>query len=88
MLLFFFLQSLEDFGFSVTQLTVLLWNEALSYSQFSFSYLQIHPSRMSFILVIVNSPLSLVVTLVSIPVGCRTPVSPALNVVILPYRVL
>lgn len=63
-------------------------NKALSYSQFNCSCLQIHPSRMSFILVIVNSPLSLVGTLVSIPVGCRTPVSPALNVVILPYRVL
>lgn len=87
MLLFFFFAEFRRLWLQCYP-TVLLWNEALSYSQFSFSYLQIHPSRMSFILVIVNSPLSLVVTLVSIPVGCRTPVSPALNVVILPYRVL
>lgn len=42
---------------------------------------------MRFIVVVVNSPLSLVITLVSIPVSGRTPVSPSLNVVILPYRV-
>lgn len=43
--------------------------------------------RFEIYVVFVNSRLGLVITLVSIRVSCRTPVSPTLNVVILPYRV-